>query len=257
MSESKGRFVWYDVMTTDVAAAKAFYTEVFGWKTQQFGGDESYTMFCVGERPIGGVMMLPDEAKQQGAPPHWIGYVSVADVDATAARAAERGGKIYHPGTDIPEVGRFAVIGDPQGAAIALFAPNMEMSPSPKQAGDFTWHELNTTDYEAAWEFYSDLFGWNATEAMDMGPDLGKYFMFEHEGAGGSIGGMSNVAKTQGMPPHWLYYATVDDLDAALARIQRKGGKVINGPMEVPGGDKVAQCVDPQGCAFALHWRNV
>ena len=262
MSAAKGRFVWYDVATTDVEASKAFYTEVIGWNTRQWGGPEEYTMMCVGERPIGGFMTLPEEDKQMGAPPHWIAYTAVPDVAATAAQAERLGGRILKGATEIPEVGSFAVLADPQGAVFAVFAVFATRDEMPTPAGgpvpgDFTWHELNTTDYEAAWSFYSALFGWQPTQAMDMGEEHGgTYFMYNCPGDEASMGGMSNIAKAMNVPPHWLYYVSVDDIDAALARITARGGQVLNGPMEVPGGDKVAQCMDPQGVAFAIHWRN-
>lgn len=254
---NKGRFVWYDLMTTDPAAAKAFYTETIGWKTQPFeGGDKAYTMWVAGETPIGGVMDLPEEVKKMGAPPHWLAYVQVENVDATVKQVKELGGTVHHPGMDIPKVGRFGVIADPQGATIAVFTPEQEMKLPPReQQGVYSWHELNTTDWEGAWKFYSKLFGWVESSQMDMGDGMGTYFMYKHpaDGEKASLGGMSNVAKQMSMPPHWLYYATVDSCDAAIKRITSKGGKVLNGPMEVPGGGHIAQCMDPQGAAFAVY----
>jgi uncharacterized protein len=260
MSTTKGRFVWYDLMTTDVDAAKAFYSEVIGYKTQAWDGPMPYSMWCVGDQPVGGVMALPEEVQKAGVPPHWLAYVAVDDVDASAKQAASLGGTILKGGTDIPTVGRFAVIADPQGAAIALFksATHMKRDDGDPRPGDFTWHELNTTDHKAAWKFYHGLFGWKHTSSMDMGPGMGDYFMFDRSDApeGKACGGLSDMAKVQGIPPHWLYYTTVDDIDGAIERIKQHGGKLLNGPMEVPGGDKVAQCQDPQGGAFAIHWRN-
>lgn len=253
---SKGRFVWYDLMTKDVDAAIAFFTEVVGWRTEPFtGGDKPYTMWKVGDQSVGGVMLLPPEA--EGAPPHWLGYVAVDDVDATSAQAEKLGGAKHHV-MDIPDVGRFAVLADPQGAFFAVFkaAGDMPMHEGEPRPGDFSWHELNTGDWEAAWKFYSQLFSWKATESMDMGGELGTYFMFQRADADGSMGGMSNAATMMGAPPHWLYYITVDDIDAAVTRIKNGGGQILNGPMDVPGGDKIAQCMDPQGGAFAIHWRN-
>jgi hypothetical protein len=252
---SNGRFVWHELMTSDVDAAKAFYTEVIGWKTQPFdGGPKPYTMFCVGEQPIGGVMTLPDEAKAQGAPNHWLGHVYTGDVDATAAKVAGLGGKVLTDVREIPTVGRFAIIQDPQGAVFSAYQPAGD---PPGGAGDgngsISWNELNTTDYEAGWKFYGELFGWKETESMDMGPEHGTYFMFTDAGGDKAMGGMSNAATVLGTPPYWLYYATVDDLDAALERTKSHGGQVLNGPMDVPGGERVAQCMDPQGAAFALH----
>lgn len=251
---SKNTFGWYDLMTKDLGAAKAFYTEVIGWKTEGWEGGE-YTMWRVGDCNIGGLMKLPEEAAKMGAPPSWLGYVMVDDIDATLKRVPQLGGQVHKGSTDIPNVGKFAIVADPQGASFALFQGGgggaMEM-PKPGTPGTTAWHELNTTDYESAWKFYSSLFGWTESSQMDMGP-MGKYFIFKPAGAKEDIGGMSNVAKHHGMPPHWLFYVSVDDLDGAIQRIESKGGKILNGPMEVPGGGRIAQCLDPQGAAFAIH----
>jgi len=256
----EGQFCWYDLMTTDVDAAKAFYTETIGWSAKDSEGGMPYTHLSIGEQSVGGIMALPEEVKAMGVPPHWLAYIAVDDVDAKAKEVTELGGKILKEATDIPDVGRFAVIADPQGAALALFSPSGDMSPrhSEKRDGDFTWHELNTTDWEAAWAFYEKLFGWTKTSDMDMGPELGTYRMYKQAGDGGesATGGFSNVAKAQGFPPSWLYYITVDDIDAAVKRIESKGGKLTNGPMDVPGGDKIAHLTDPQGGMFAIHWPN-
>lgn len=252
---SKGQFVWHELLTGDVDAAKAFYSEVIGWKTQPFeGSPDPYTMWCVGDQPIGGVMALPEQATAQGAPNHWIGHVYTADVDATAAKVEGLGGKLLSPVQDIPQVGRFVIVQDPQGAVISAYQPAGDPPAGAGEShGTVSWNELNTTDYEAAWSFYSALFGWKETEAMDMGPEHGTYFMYTHADGEKSMGGLSNAAKAMSAPPHWLYYVTVDDLDAALERTKSHGGKVLNGPMEVPGDERIAHCMDPQGAAFALH----
>jgi predicted enzyme related to lactoylglutathione lyase len=197
-------------------------------------------------------MQLPPELVEQKVPPHWISYVYTPDVDASCAKAEELGGQVMHPTTDIPTVGKFAVIADPQGAVIALFsaigdAPGSE---EPAAKGEFSWHELATTDYEAAWKFYSGMFSWQKADAMDMG-EAGIYQMY---GRGAHpLGGMYNKPAEMPAPPHWLYYLRVDDVNAAVERIKNLGGQILNGPMEVPGGDLVAQCMDPQGAAFAIH----
>ncbi len=253
---TEGRFVWYDLLTTDVDAAKAFYMDVVGWSLQRWdGGGKPYFMWVAGEAPIGGMMELTPQMRQAAAPPHWMAYVAVDDVDAAAARASELGGQIRLPGTDIPEIGRFAVITDPQGAAISLFRAAGEPMPAPDRmrTGVVGWHELNTTDQPGAWSFYSDLFGWRHASSFDMGED-GVYFMFRQadEPQDAAAGGMSEMAKRLNVPPHWLYYFNVADLDGALERVAAGGGQVQNGPMDVPGGGRIAQCMDPQGGAFAL-----
>src|SRR5262245_39328611 len=167
-----GRFVWYELMTTDTKAAMAFYGEVIGWKTQPFedaAGPEPYTMWVSTQGPMGGVMTLPADAKKMGVPPHWMSHVEVADVDASVAKVKAKGGSVHVPPTDIPKVGRFSVIGDPQGASISLFKPESAMQPhDTTKPGQVSWNELYTTDTAAAFAFYSEIFGWKQLAEMDM-----------------------------------------------------------------------------------------
>ena len=247
-----GRFLWYDLLTTDVAAARAFYRRVAGWSVEIWSaGDEPYPMWTVGDRPIGGVMDLPPEARAQGAPPHWMGYVGATDVDATTARAQELGARVLVAPRDIPEVGRFGVLCDPDGAVFAPFAPRGEMPgcDEPPEVGDVSWHELLTADHARGFDFYRALFGWE----IDHDVDLGEYGTYRIYRAGGPpVGGMMD--RPPGMPvAAWLFYVRTDDIDAAVERVRAAGGAVLNGPMEVPGGDRVAQCRDPQGATFALR----
>lgn len=250
---SRGQFVWYDLWTTDQEAARAFYTKAVGWGTQAWGGGaQPYVMWTVGDTPIGGAGPLPDDQAKAGVPPYWAAFVSVRDADATARRAEELGGTVRVAGTDIPEVGRFAVIADPQGAVLALLQPQGEAAPfDASKPGFVAWHELHTTDYESAWGFYSELFGWKHASTMDMG-EAGAYFIFRHPDQSGeaSLGGMFNP-DAMTTPPYWLYYFHVADLEAALDRIRSAGGEVLAGPMDVPGG-RVAPCKDPQGGRFAV-----
>lgn len=253
MSNSQGAFIWYELMTENLDAAKEFYTKTIGWKTIDWSGDDmTYTMFAVGERTVAGLMKLPEEAKNMGAPPHWGGYVGVTDTDATAGKAEVEGGRVLVPPTDIPEVGKFTVIADPQGAVLQSFTSASESAEEKvaPEVGDFTWHELATTDIEGAVRFYSALYGWNKTEAMDMGGG-NIYQMF---GIGEkALGGIFVKPPEMPAPPHWLFYIRVVDISATIDAVNAHGGKVLNGPMEVPGGDLVAQCMDPQGAAFAIH----
>jgi predicted enzyme related to lactoylglutathione lyase len=243
---AKGQFVWYEDMTRDPRGAIGFYSEVIGWRTEPFQGTD-YTMWVSKQGPLGGVM----KQAREDAPANWIAHVQVDDVDATAARARKLGGRIHKEPTDIPTVGRFAVIADPQGAAIAIFKPAGEMALHDVSAeGEFCWNELMTSDAAAALKFYSDLFGWKIVEEMDMGP-MGIYRIF---GVGENrLGGMMTTPKGQPARPAWLFYTETSDLDAALRRATAKGAKVLNGPMSVPGGGRIAQLEDPQGAAFALH----
>lgn len=157
-----GRFVWYELLTSDPAAAQAFYADVVGWTLQPFDDSGSYTMFVGPQGPLGGVTALPDAAKQMGASPYWQANVEVADVDATVALVEQLGGTVYLVET-VPEIGRFAVIADPQGAVIAVFTPAKPMaSHDARQPGAIGWHELYTTDNNAALAFYQRIAGWEA-----------------------------------------------------------------------------------------------
>ena len=245
----RGRFVWYDLMTRDAQGAVAFYGDVAGWGTQAWQNPEMpYTMWMAGEDMIGGIGPLPEDAP---APPHWLAYVAVPDVDASAAQARELGGQVIHPPMDIPEVGRFAIIADPQGAMIALFSSAQGPMPEPEpRPGLISWHELATSDDEAAMEFYSRLFGWETIDNMDMGP-LGFYRIYGQRGK--QYGGMYKKPADMPVPPHWLLYIQVADLDATVEKVKARGGQLLFGPEEVPGGGRIAQCLDPQGAMFALH----
>jgi predicted enzyme related to lactoylglutathione lyase len=252
MSDFQGKFVWYELMTTDVAAAEGFYGQVLGWSAEKFDGAEiDYTRFSAGEALVAGLMTIPEDACKAGAKPGWMGYVAVDDVDARAAQVVREGGAIHRPAADIPTVGRFAIAADPQGAMFALFKPqgHEEMQPpAPGTAGHGGWHELYAADWQSAFAFYEKLFGWSKADAVDMGP-MGTYQLFA---AGGQpIGGMMN--KPEGFPrPAWLYYFNVDDIDTAAGRVTEEGGQIVHGPMEVPGGSWIVQCLDPQGAMFAL-----
>jgi uncharacterized protein len=251
----RGRFLWYDLMTPDVASAVQFYSAATGWTTTPFsieGVDGTYTMWTdASGAPIGGVMALPPEQVAAGTPPHWIAYIGTPDVDAAHAEAERLGARTYVAPRDIPTVGRFAVLADPQGATFALYTPQNAVGPEPEKpaVGGMSWHELYTSDLDAAWAFYTQLFGWNETGSMDMGP-MGVYRMY---GRGARMyGGMMNRASEQ-QPVAWNLYVRVPSLDASLDAVRSGGGQVIMGPQEVPGGDVVAICTDPRGGAFGLH----
>lgn len=250
MPASPSTFVWYELMTTDLAAAEAFYRGVIGWNAETIEGTCPYTLVGPGEARIAGMMTLPDEVKAMGVPPCWTGYIGVANVDDAAAALAQAGGRIRRPADDIPGIGRFAVVADPQGGVFILFTPTGgERPPADCRSPGFVgWHELNTTDWEHAFDFYAGQFGWTKADAIDMGP-MGTYQLFA---AGGTaIGGMMNAAP--GAPaPCWLFYVNVPAADAAVARVTELGGEVLFGPQPVPGGSWILNCRDPQGAAFAL-----
>ena len=252
MSQPNNRFVWYELMTTDNAAASAFYRAVVGWEPRDSGmPGMDYTLLKAQDVEIAGMMDLPDELLSMGVPPCWTGYVGVDDVDAYAARVTAAGGSVKREAQDIPGVGRFAVVEDPYGAAFILFKGNGEQQPSATGAetpGHIGWHELHAGDGAGAFAFYSSLFGWTKADAMDMGP-LGVYQMFAIDGA--PVGGM--MTKMPEAPqPFWAYYINVPALDAAVAKIHAGGGKVLMGPHEVPGGSWIVNCADPQGAFFSL-----
>jgi predicted enzyme related to lactoylglutathione lyase len=252
MSASQGKFVWYDLMTTDTKAAEAFYCGVLGWAAKDSGmPGMSYTILSVGETMIGGLMPLPPEAAAAGARPMWTGYIGVDDVDAMAARVKQAGGSVHKGPEDIPGVGRFAYVADPQGAGFILFkgaSDAQPVEPAMGTPGFPGWRELHAGNWESAFAFYSGLFGWTKAEAVDMGP-MGTYQLFAT--GGDPVGGM--MTKMENMPaPFWLYYFCVENVDAAAKRVTGGGGQVLNGPHEVPGGAWIVQCLDPQGGAFAL-----
>jgi uncharacterized protein len=246
-AEVRGRFIWHELLTTDTGASAAFYQKVLPWRTQP-SSMPGYTIWMAGQTQIGGLMTLPAEAA--GAPPHWLLYVGTPNVDATCAQAQALGAKVHKAATDIPNVGRFAVLADPQGATFAVFTPGAGPPPgaAPPQGG-FTWHELATTNVAAALRFYGELFGWTKGPGHDMG-GMGIYQLIEHGGS--EVGGMCNV-QGPSTPPSWLSYVHVADSNRAVAAVKAAGGRLLHGPMEVPGGSWIALFMDPQGGAFAVQ----
>ena len=248
----RGRFVWHELLTTDTAAGESFYKSLVGWGTMTMDpGNGPYTMFTQGEEPKAGLMDLPEEAKAMGAPPHWLLYVGVSDVDATVAQAKELGGQAPLEPFDVPTVGRIGILIDPQGAVFGVYTPAMEGPPPGEPGlGDAMWHELATTDHVAALSFYQALFGWQKTESMDMGEGN----MYEMYGLNStdSLGGVFNKPPEMPMAA-WNIYWEVADVDAAATQVAALGGQVLNGPMEVPGGGRIVQGMDAQGAMFALH----
>jgi len=253
MAQPAGNFVWYEYMAADAKAAADFYARVVGWSAKDAGmAGFPYTLFSVGATAVGGLMAMPEEARRMGARPGWLGFVGVPDVDAYAAKLVAAGGRVHRAAADIPGVGRFAVVGDPQGAGFVLFKGAPEEDPRAPLAGEALgnvgWRELRAGDLDGAFAFYSGLFGWRKTQAADMRP-MGVYQLFET--AGGQSGGMmAKIAETPA--PFWLFYFNVEAIDAAAARLASAGGRVVAGPREVPGGGWVARGVDPQGAEFAL-----
>ncbi|HYX75196.1 MAG TPA: VOC family protein, partial [Steroidobacteraceae bacterium] len=246
-AEVLGRFIWHELLTNDTAGAAAFYPKVVPWRTAP-SSMPGYTIWMAGQAQIGGLMALPAEAGS--TPPHWLIYVGTPNVDGTCSQAQGLGARIVKPPGDIPNVGRFAVLADPQGATFAVFTPGSGPPPgaAPSQGG-FSWHELATTDVAAALRFYGQLFGWTKGAAHDMGA-MGVYQLFQH--AGGQVGGMCNV-QGPSTAPSWLSYVHVADSGRAVAAAKGGGGRLLHGPMEVPGGSWIAMMMDPQGGTFAVQ----
>jgi predicted enzyme related to lactoylglutathione lyase len=248
---SHGRFLWYQLNTSDLQGAQDFYTAIVGWGTERWEGpDGPYTMWTADGEAIGGLYPLPDDAE---APPHWLAYVGVDDVDSSLDRALRMGAHALVPAEDMAEVGRMAVIADPQGAAIALFTPVGEPPAQGSGPGHFGWHELAADDAAAALDFYTHLFGWEQGSEFDMG-DGWIYHMLRRPGdPSDSIAIFRRPPEMQSSA--WLYYVETRDADSTAEAAVRNGGAILNGPMEVPGGDRIAQCTDPQGGAFAIMSR--
>jgi hypothetical protein len=249
MFTPNGKFSWYELMTSDTDAAGKFYSDVVGWTTQQMPGDgPPYTTFNLGSVGIAGMLAIPEHIG-------WVGYISVDDVDAHIEKVVEAGGKLLRPATDVPGMLRFAVMADPQSATIVLFTPNPAMPspqrPEPPTPGTIGWHELSTTDIDAAFDFYSNLFGWTKVSDMDMG-SMGTYRIFD-EGDHKQMGDGGMMLKGPHMPvSSWGFYFNVDSISAAVKRVESGGGKVVNGPMQVPGGGWIITGQDPQGAMFSL-----
>lgn len=249
MFTPKGKFSWYELMTSDTEAAGKFYSDVVGWTPQAMPGDgPAYTVFLVGGVGIAGMLTIPGHCA-------WAGYISVDDVDAHIEKIVEAGGKLLRPATDVPGMLRFAVMSDPQDAAIVVFTPNPAMNspvmPTSPTPGTIGWHELYTTDLDAGFDFYQKMFGWTKLNDMDMGP-MGTYRIFD-EGDQKPMGDGGMMTKPEQMPVcAWSFYFNVDSIGAAIKRVTGGGGTVLNGPHQVPGGSWIIQGMDPQGAMFAL-----
>ena len=248
-----GQFFWYELMTTDPAAAIDFYREVVGWSAAEAGPNSGYTVFSAGERGVAGAMALPEEVCAAGGRPGWLGYIHVADTDAMADRIAGAGGTVHRPPADIPTIGRFAVVADPGGAVFQIMSPfpqdDVPAPADPDAPGLVSWRELySAAGQEASFAFYSAVFGWETLQEMPMG-EMGVYRIFGRDGV--QMGGMMDKPKEMPVSA-WAYYFNVDDIDAAERRVRDRGGQVLMGPHEVPGGSWIIQGLDPQGANFAL-----
>lgn len=249
----RGRFVWYELLARDAAGALEFYPRVFGWGVEVYTKlEDPYPMFTVEGRPMGGVLQVPRDAVGAGEPSGWLGYVTTPNVDATVDRAVALGSTLLADPRDIGDIGRMAVLADPQGARIAFYTPRRPPETDPEPGpGEVAWRELVTGSHHAAVGFYAELFGWSTLEEHDLG-ELGTYRVFGD--AARSRGGMFDAP--DGVSSSWIYYVRVVDIEGILARVEAHRGSVVDGPMEVPGGDRVARARDPQGALFALRETN-
>jgi hypothetical protein len=249
-----GNFAWYELMTTDMTSAKAFYADVLGWEAQDAStASLDYVLFSAGGGAVGGLMPLPEEARKMGATPRWMGYVGVDDLDAATARIKHLGGAVYVPPTD-SNIGRISVVADPQAANLALvkgLKPGGRQPARPGRPGRVGWHELFAVDWEKAFAFYGEIFGWRKADA-----EIGASETYQLFCAGGlTIGGMFNKSRAEPVP-FWLYYFNVEDIDAAVARVRAGGGVMPVDPFELVGGIWIARGTDPQGAAFALQGKR-
>ncbi len=256
----KGDFIWYELMTPDPDGSKSFYDAVVGWDigegVPEYNG---YRMINCAGGFAGGVLPLTEEMQSHGARPTWLGYIHVPDVDQAIASIGQAGGKTLMPATDIPNVGRIAMVTDPQGAPFYVMKPippegqeNAQSNVfSPDKAGHCAWNELSTSDPVGALDFYTSQFGWEKGDAMPMG-DKGDYRFINHHGL--MLGAIfpTNAGTMPDQPPHWRYYFRVPSIAAAKAAAEQAGGTITAGPMEVPGGDHIIIGKDPQGAEFAL-----
>ena len=258
MTNRHGDFIWYELMTTDADAARDFYGAVVGWDIEgQASGPADYRMISSATGPVAGLLPLTAAMTAEGARPGWFGYVNVDDVDAMAESIESGGGKVMVPAHDMPGIGRFAMVTDPEGVPIYVMKPtppadqpdatSLSFSYGEPRVGHCAWNELYVADPAAALHFYGMRFGWVKDGEMDMGP-MGKYEFLRH----GEMIGAVMPKPPQAPVPAWNYYFRVDDIDRAAASIGAHGGTVVHGPVEVPGGDWSMNAIDPQGAAFAL-----
>jgi predicted enzyme related to lactoylglutathione lyase len=244
-----GHFAWYELLTTDMTAAKAFYGTVLGWAVRDASTAKfAYSIFTAGDTPVCGLMELPPEGRKMGATPRWVGYVAVDDVDSTVDRLKRHGGTVYVPPIDT-NIGRISIIADPQKATLAV-AEGLKLDQSAEfgRPGRVSWHELLASDWKTAFPFYSALFGWERAEAR-----TGSAVGYQMLSAGGHvIGGM--FTKLPVAPfPFWLYYFNVPEIAVAAKQVTAGGGRIAQGPLEVQGGGWIIRCIDPQGAMFALQ----
>jgi predicted enzyme related to lactoylglutathione lyase len=240
VTASVGKFVWHEQVSSEPGQAKDFYTQLFGWGTEVFKpGEVDYTMISVGGQSHGGYGKV-----QEGAPPpHWLSHVQVENLDETIEKAKSAGGKLAAGPFDMGEVGRMAIVADPQGAYVSAYEPAGD---GPASTGVFVWDELGTADADGAQRFYEDVFGWTTS---DMGDEYGGYRIF-NRGDTGVAGFMA--LQDSSIPSQWYPYVAVEDVDPTVAKAKELGGSAILEGMDVPKVGRVAILRDPQGATFGV-----
>ena len=235
-----GKFVWHEQVSSEPKDAEGFYTQLFGWGTEVFRpGEVDYTMISTGGQSHGAFAT----AMEGAPPPHWLSHIRVENLDETVEKATSAGGQIAAGPFEMGDVGRMAIIGDPQGAYVSAYQP---LNDGPVPEGVFIWDELGTTDADGAQRFYEEVFGWTTN---DMGPDYGGYRVFNRGETG--IAGLMTLPDAS-LPPHWQPYVQVDDPDAVVARAGELGGSTLAEPMDVPNVGRLAVLQDPQGATFGI-----
>lgn len=252
-----GGFIWYELMSPDPEGSKAFYDKVVGWNISEGAAEyNGYRMIGRSDGGFaGGVMPLTAEMQQHGARPTWLGYVHVANVDQAVSSVERSGGKALVGPMDILNVGRIAMVTDPQGAAFYIMKPIPPANDPNAQSDVFSpdaeqrigWNELQTSNVDSARRFYADQFGWISDDFMDMG-EMGQYRFWDHNGT--RLGALFNPGNDQ--PPHWRFYIRVPSISKAKEAAEANGGTIHMGPHQVPTGDYIIVGSDPQGAEFAL-----
>jgi uncharacterized protein len=247
-----GTFSWAELATTDAAAAKKFYTSLFGWGVDESpfgsGPDDIYTRLQISGKDVGALYPMRPEQRQQGVPPNWLPYVTVAKADDAAQKAKSLGGKLLMEPFDVMSYGRMAVLQDPSGGTLAIWEPREHIGAQKvNESGAFCWMELLTRDAEKARKFYSDLFGWT------MKPSANDPKYTEIWRGAEPIGGLMGITPEMGnMPSNWSVYWMVTDVDASAAKAKSLGGSVMMGPQDIPTVGRFAALKDPQGAIFSI-----
>jgi uncharacterized protein len=264
MSTLHGSWIWYELLASDAHVAKRFYEAVVGWSItlDAVPTADPGVAYALIDNPdggkTGGMLTITADMAAQGARPAWIGYIGVDDCAATLDAVVAHGGKVWMPLTTL-DVGTIAMVSDPSGAPFYIMTPTPPPGAPPstayarEQAGRCGWNELYSGNAAQAIAFYTDLFGWALPGSMDMGA-FGTYQFIGRPDASGEVAAMGAIMpKPPQVPvPHWNHYFRVGDIGVARATVEAQGGRVLNGPMEVPGGEWILQGQDPQGAFFSL-----